>query len=99
MSNVCSSVGSSLMTVPEIFLKREQLAIVSSLDSSPHRLLQEQQITMSQCLSILPAIDPVNNMIVPHIRYSIPERFETFQLIMTHYKNEVQGKEIGRGTQ
>ena len=40
-------------------------------------------------------IDPVNNMIIPHVRYYIPERFATFQLILTHYKNEVQSKEIG----
>ena len=71
------------------------MAISSSFESSPQRLLEEQQKTMPQCLAILPAINPVNNVIVPHARYSIPERVETFQLILTHYKNEVQPKDIG----
>ena len=74
------------MTAPEILLQREQMATGSSLESSPQRLLQEQQTTMPQCLAILPATDPVNNMIVPHVRYSIPERFVTFKSILNHYK-------------
>ena len=53
---------------------------------------------MQQFLVILPAIDPVNNTSVPRVRYSIPERFATFQSILTLYKNEVQPKDIGGDT-
>ena len=74
---------------------KKKIAFSSSLELSPHILLQEQQTTMPQCLTILHAIDPVNNMIAPHVRYSIPERFVIFQSILTHYKNEAQGKYIG----
>ena len=77
------------MTAPEILLQRKHMVIRSSFDSSPQRLLQEQQKKMQQCLAILPAADPVNNMIVPHVRYFIPERIATFQSILNHYKKEV----------
>ena len=53
---------------------------------------------MPQCLAILPTKDSLNNMIVPHVKHSIPEMFATFQLILNHYKKEVQGKDIGVGT-
>ena len=53
---------------------------------------------MPQYLAIITTKDLVNNMIVPHVRYSIPERFATFQLILNYYKKEVQGKEIGGDT-
>ena len=95
---MCSSIGSSLMTTLERLLQREHMEISSSFVSLPQRLLQEQRTTILKCLAILPAIDPVNNMIVLHVRYSIPERFVTFQSILNHYKKEVQGKEIGGGT-
>ena len=49
------------------------------------------------CLAILPSIDPVNNMSVPHVRYPTPERFATFQPTLNHYKIQVQGKDIGGG--
>ena len=74
------------------------MTIGSSFESSPQRLLQEQQKTVPKCLVILLMTDPVNNMTVPHVRYSIPERFATFQLILNYYKKEVQGKEIGGDT-
>ena len=74
------------------------MAIGSSFDSPPQRLLQEQHTTMPQCLATLPATDPVNNMIVHRVIYSTPEIFTTFQLILTHCKNEVLRKETGGGT-
>ena len=98
VSKLCSSIGSYLINVPEILLKREQTAIVPSLESSPQRLLQEQQMKISQYMEILPVTDPVNNMIVPHLKYSILERFANFQSILTHYKNKVRGKKIGGST-
>ena len=39
--------------------------------------------------------DPVKNIIVLRVRYSIPKRVSTFQLILTYYKNEVHTKETG----
>ena len=81
------------MTVPERLLQKKEIGF--SLESLIRILSQEQQKTTSQYLEIVPATDTVNNMIVPHGIYSIPERFATFQSIFTHYQNEVQGKEIG----
>ena len=65
-------MGSSLMTAPEKLLRREQISIGSSFEASPKRLLEEQQKIIPKFLAILPTTDPVNNMIVSHIRYSIP---------------------------
>ena len=83
---------------PREIVAKRKMAIGSSFESSPQILSQEQQMIIPQYLTIIYMTDSVNNMIPPHVRYSIPERFATFQLILTNYKNEVQPKEVGGHT-